>query len=195
MENIMSVIFEIGQKIADKGIFFGVWEPTDRNGRVLRKKFNLFAAPEDLTDNSGKRMLLLYNQTVKQVAGLRNWHGHDGGNFINDAALYIALKGNGYKGEWFIPTLDLLRGGDVDYHLVREGNNLYELRNTGDFRNTFAPYGTGFGSALWYWSCTVHRDYPTRVCDVWFRDGIRDWGRGGYPHHSCRPCRAEPLDI
>jgi hypothetical protein len=46
-----------------------------------------FAAPEDLADDSGKKVLLQFKDAAERMTALRNWHDHDGGNFANDTAL------------------------------------------------------------------------------------------------------------
>ncbi len=49
----------------DSGVYIGVWEPKDRTGKSLGKTFNIFAAPEDLTDDAGKKVLLTFNEAVQ----------------------------------------------------------------------------------------------------------------------------------
>ena len=49
------------------------------------------AAPQDLVDKAGGRLSLTFNDAVSHVAALRDWHGHDGGDFASDAALYDAV--------------------------------------------------------------------------------------------------------
>ena len=151
---------QIGQTIEGKGIYLGVWEPKDREGRSLNRKFAVYAAPEDLKKTSGGNLLKNFRDMAQEVASLKNWHGADGGSFANDAALYTALKDGTGVGKWFIPPRDLLIGTDLNGVKVRD-DTLYAHRNTGDFNNSFTTMDNGSdgnsGYAVWYWSCTEHR--------------------------------------
>jgi hypothetical protein len=171
----------IGQTIAGKGVFAGVWEPKDRDGKSLGKRFNVFATPQDLTDSSGKKILMQFKEAVERMTALSNWHDHDGVNFANDTAVYTALKNGSYNGEWFIPTRDLL------------SDNLYSNKDQGDLKGSFATNGSGL--AVWYWSCTEPRDHPSIAWNVRFSDGDGVWGYKDGTRLSCRPCRVEALVI
>jgi hypothetical protein len=175
----VSGIAAIGQLIAGKGIFVGPWEPKDRRGRSLGKILDVFAAPEDLTDSSGRKVLLTFRQAAAQVSSLRNWHGHDGANFNSDAELYKALESNTYKGEWFVPTRDLLSEG------------LCRNKNEGDLKGTFATKPSGSDHALWYWSSTEPRGSADSVYAVDFTAGADGWDHKDNHRLSCRPCRVE----
>jgi hypothetical protein len=188
----VSGIAAIGQLIAGKGIFVGAWEPRDRGGQSLDKIFDVFAAPEDLTDSSGRRALLTFKEAAAQVASLRNWNGHDGGDFNSDTELYKALGSNTYKGEWFIPTCDLLIGTDVDGRQVR-AKGLHHNKNNGALKGTFTTGASGSVNPGWYWSCTERRDYPDGVLIVRFSDGDDGWDHKDDTRLSCRPCRVEAV--
>jgi hypothetical protein len=172
---------QIGQTIAGKGVYIGQWQPKDRSGNSLGKRFNVFAAPEDLTDESGKKALLTFKDTAERMMALGNWHGHDGGDFANDTAVYTALKNGSYNGEWFIPTRDLL------------SDNLYSNKDQGDLKGSFATSGSGLD--VWYWSCTERRDLQLGVWHVRFSDGNDGWLNRANGRLSCRPCRVEALTI
>ena len=81
-----------GQIIPGQGIFLGRYAPKDREGNSLGKIFNVFAAPEDLTDAAGNKGIFKYVDAVKRIASLKNWHGHDGTNYATDKELYKALR-------------------------------------------------------------------------------------------------------
>jgi hypothetical protein len=142
---------QIGQTIPGKGVYLGVWKPKDRSGNSLGKTFAVYAAPEDLTDESGKKLVATFKDTAKRITALRNWHGHDGGDFANDAALYQGLTDGSAIGKWFIPTRDLLVGTDVGGNKV-QANNLYASKDKGDFKGTFSR--SSLALKEWYWSCT-----------------------------------------
>ena len=181
-----------GQLITGKGVFIGVWMPKDRDGKSLNKTFNLFAAPYDLgLDENGKgsKLVIKYNDAVKAVAKIKNLMGHDGANFATDAPLYEALKKGTYKGEWFIPTREMVNGTDLDGNKV-QNDNLYQHRNTGEFANSFTT-ASGSGTAHWYWSCTEHREFPSSVYGVGFTDGGDGWLRKDLNSLSARVVRAE----
>jgi hypothetical protein len=193
--------YEIGQTVAGKGIYAGVWEPKDRNGRSLGKKYNIFAAPEDLVDSSGTKVLLTFKNAAKEVGKLKNWHNYNGlvvpDRAIDagyEAYLYETLKGNKYKGEWVIPTRDVLHGKDIDGNDVQE-DNLYNYKDIGDFAGTYTTDTSRSGHALWYWSSTEHRDFPDYVYNVRFSDGDDGWDTKDYYRLSSRPVRFEELII
>jgi hypothetical protein len=186
--------YKIGQTVKGKGVFAGIWEPRDRQGNSLNKKFAVFAAPEDFTDSSGKKVLLTFKATADELAKRKNWHGHDGGNYKNDTALYKALKGGSYKGEWFIPTRDLLLGTDIDGNNVHE-ESLFKNRNEGDFAGTYTTKESSSDSANWYWSSSERRDYSEGVWVGRFSDGVDYWSLKDGNRLSCRPVRVEELTL
>lgn len=183
-----------GELVEGEGIFLCKWEPKDRDGVSLGKVFNVFAAPTDLTDETGKRVFLSYNDTVKAIALLKNWHGHNGVNFENDTALYEALKSGAYKGRWFIPTHEVLKGSDINGNRAQE-NNLYDCKDKGKLAGTFTTVtSSGFIYLLWYWSSTERRGAPSHVCSVRFSDGYSSWSdKDGIIRLSCRPVRLVPV--
>jgi len=167
---------QIGELIPGKGIFVGVWKPKDRDGASLGNAFNVYAAPEDL--RSGRKAPLNFKDTAKRVTALKNWHGHDGGAFANNTALYKALADGSAIGKWFIPTRDLLM------------DNLYENKDKiGGFQTS------GSGHDIWYWSCTELRDYQSVVWSTRFSDSCGDWTNKDTFRLSCRPCLVEALAI
>tara|TARA_B100000965_G_C19587778_1_gene756562 strand:- start:926 stop:1639 length:714 start_codon:yes stop_codon:yes gene_type:complete len=169
--------FEIGQMVAGKGVFVGTYEPADRQGRSFGKTFNLFAAPDDLTDGEGKKVLLTFNKAVKHVVTLKDWHGFDGGNLRNDTAVYDAVRNDPKALEnWFIPTKDIVE-------------RFYGHKDDGAFKGTFVDNFRGH--ARWYWSCTEHREDASSVCAITFTLGVDGWVRKDNFRLSTRPVRAE----
>ena len=124
---------QIGQS-AGKGVYIGVWAPRDRDGRSLGKTFAVYAAPEDLTDASGKRLVATFKDAARELASKRNWHGADGGDFASDTTLYKGLADGSAIGKWFLPTRDLLVGTDIDGKKVQD-DNLYAHKDRGDLRH------------------------------------------------------------
>lgn len=167
----------IGDECDDGSYYVGSRELTDAAGKSLGD-FDLFAAQTDLTDGEGNRLLMTFNDAVNHVAGLRDLHGHDGGRFENEAALYQAIGDGTCQGEWFIPPRDVLL------------ENLYPNKDAGGLSGTFAEYGSVL--AHWYWSCTQHRALAWRVYDVDFTDGFGAWDRKDSYSLSGRVVRAEP---
>ena len=157
--------------IPGQGIFLGRYAPKDREGNSLGKIFNVFAAPEDLTDATGNKGIFKYVDAVKRIASLKNWHGHDGTNYATDKELYMALKNGSYNGGWIIPTRDLLSGKDVDGNTTQP-DNLYAHKDKRDLSGTFTTAAaSGSDYPDWYWSSTEHRDDPSDVHSVRFSDG------------------------
>ena len=171
-------------------LYVGKYAPLDRNGVSLGKVFNVYAAPEDLPGT------MSYVDAVKHIAGLKNWHGHDGTNYPTDRQIYAALKDGSYKGGWIIPTRELLVGTEPDGQSgVRKGkviqpDNLFDHQNKGAFKGTFkraASSGSGFPD--WCWSSTENRDSPSVVWGVRFSGGYEGWFHKDGLRLSCRPVR------
>jgi len=51
---------EIGQKVEGKGVYVGTQEIITKGD--LKKVFDLYAAPEDLTDGNDKKLVATYNR-------------------------------------------------------------------------------------------------------------------------------------
>ena len=180
----------IGQLIEGKGVYVGTWEPTDNNGRTLGKVFDLYAAPEDIRKGNGDNLLMTFNKAVKHVAGLQNWHGHNGGNFENEKAVIQAVRNNpDALRNWFIPTREILHGQNTNGDKVQR-DNLYDHRGKMPRGSEFVTK-SGSGFARWYWSCTEGRVVSSRVYVVAFSVGLGDWVYTGNLELSTRPVRAE----
>lgn len=201
---------KIGQLIVGEGIFTSLWTPKLKSGISLGIECELYTAPEDLGYAASVFGLQTQRDTMGKIAGLRNWHGHDGGKFANDEAVLTFLdrtvkefeKANGAVeagtwfrpegiGKWFAPFAEHVDGKIEDENgnrvKVYDANH-YDLRNSGAFAGTFttAPRSD---HAHWYWSSTEHRDTAAAVCDVRFTDGHGGWDTKDYYRLSCRPCR------
>ncbi|MBI3440597.1 MAG: hypothetical protein HY052_02140 [Proteobacteria bacterium] len=179
----------IGEKTQDgQSVYLGQYVPKDRDGNSLGKIFNVFAAPQDLTDASGKKETFKYVNAVKRIAELKNWNGFDGTNYATDKEIYQALKDGSYNGGWIIPTRDLLSGKDVDGNATTP-DNLHAHKNTGALAGTFTTAASGSGYPGWYWSSTENRDDSSGVHGVRFSDGYESWDRKDSLRLSCRPVR------
>jgi hypothetical protein len=183
---------DIGDLVPGKGIFFGTYAVTAGKGG-LKKVFNMYAAPEDLADEAGVK-ILSYSGALSRVAGLKNWHGHDGTRYTTDVAIFKALEEGSYEGGWFIPPRAMLMGQD---HAERntQADNLYAHQNKGSFKEAFnVARSVGTDRRNYYWSSTQYLNYPLAVL-MWgmpFSDAL-----GGFYDHeryrlSCRPVRLEP---
>jgi hypothetical protein len=194
-----------GAYVPGQGVSIGTWSPRDRTGNSLNKTFNLFAAPYDLgldENGNGKKQLLTYKQTVRAVSKLSNLMGHDGFKGGNDTDLYDALRDGSYKGEWFIPTRDILIGTDVNGDSVQR-DTLYAQKDKGALKGTFPAQSNG-SIPRWYLSCTerrrrcpssdeyIYRDDSSGVYIVRFPDGGSDCIPKVNHSLSSRLVRAEP---
>jgi hypothetical protein len=190
-QNVDPSTLQIGQLVEGKGIYMGEWKPTDSNDRSLNKTFDLYAAPEDIRQDNGDNLLMTFNNAVRHVAGLQNWHGHNGGDFKNEKDVMKAVRNNpGALGSWFIPTKEMLHGRNTNGDRV-QSDNLYAHRERMPSGGEFVTINNGSGNARWYWSCTEHPDVSSIVCDVNFTDGDGDWdGKDNYKL-STRSVRAE----
>jgi hypothetical protein len=140
-----------------------------------------------------------YVDTVKHIAGLKNWHGHDGTNYATDKEIYAALKDGSYKGGWIIPPRELLVGtepdgpGGVRKGTVIQPDNILAHKDKGVLKDTFKT-ATASGSDYpnypsWYWSSTEYRVFPSSVWVVRFSDGYEYWLLKDDLRLSCRPVR------
>lgn len=183
--------FKTGQLVEGKGIYVGIWEPTDNLNKTLGKVFDLYAAPEDISNNSGNNLLMTFNDAVRHVAGQRNWHGHDGNNFANEKAVTQAVRTNpDLLAKWFIPTKEILHGKNAQGTKVQP-NNLYDHRTKMPRGAEFVTNASGSGFARWYWSLTERPDDSSFVYIVSFTDGDDGWDAMDYYKLSVRPVRAE----
>ena len=171
---------QIGQKVYNDagvctGMYIGTQEITAKGG--LKKVFDLYAAPEDLTDENDKKLVTTYKNAVKALKRKKNWYGYNGECFKNHHKLEAALANNTYRGGWFIPPKGVVE------------TNLYKNKGRGDLKGTFTDRN-GSDLAHWYWSCTEHPDNSSRVYFVTFTDGLDGWGHKDYSELSTRPVRA-----
>ena len=175
----------VGETVEGKGVFVGIWQPIDENGKSLGKIFNVYAAPEDLTDDKDNKVLLSFNDAAKRVGTLKGWNGYDGGNFENEEALIKSLRKGKYNGEWFIPTLDIVTGGES-----KQG--LFQAQSKGDLDGTFEKV-KGSTVSKWYWTCTEtpnDEDYVQYVRFDAAEDPIDYMGRANNKL-ATRPVRLE----
>ncbi len=152
---------QIGQTVGDKGVFIGTWEPRDKKGKSLGKVFNVYAAPEDLKDDDDEKLMLTFNDAAKRVASLKDFHGHDGGDYASDDALLKALRKDTYNGEWFIPPLEIMATKDPAGEFNKLGI-LTVARNTGDLADTFEKVA-GVPTSQMYWTSTETASDPDYV--------------------------------
>jgi hypothetical protein len=143
-----------GDLVEGEGVYLGKWEPKDSDGNSLHRIFNVFAAPEDLTNSFGNKILDTYLDAVDRVSQLRKWHGHNGAHYSKDLALHKAFSDESYKGEWVIPPLEILTGFDR-FGQHDQDDNLAKHRCAGAFNGTFAKETfENKGYHQWYWSST-----------------------------------------
>lgn len=138
-------VLEIGKKIPGQGVYIGQYLHHSREGTGLRTLFNVFAAPEDLPGAQGQAAELTFNAAVKRMDEVKYWHGH-GLRGLEDNALYGLLDAGVYKGEWVIPTYDILQTtlGDA-------------------IRGKSGSHGIGGSMGDWYMSCTEDREGSSQI--------------------------------
>lgn len=183
----------IGQYYKGEGVYVGTYEPVDRNGQYLGKVFNLFAAREDIDGSA------TYNDTVKKVKEIKALEGHNGAQFENDSGLYKVLESKNYDGEWFIPSLDMLKANNSikrDNDLVAmAGGSLYDLKEKGGLKSTFTTMNNGNDYVHQYWSCTESKGDNSFVRFMDFSFGVDIVDPKGFRKLSCRLVRAVPVDL
>lgn len=162
------------------GIYIGAKERTDKYG--LKQVFDLYAAPEDLTNKQGKkRLVATFNKSVEVLNQKENWHGYDGECFTHEAAFKQALIEGTYQGGWVIPSKDIIL------------ENLCKNKNKGALAGMFKEYdGLGLTDlSSSYWSCTHSASDLDQVYNLQIRTNQKDYNSKDHFRLSTRPIRAE----
>jgi len=185
-----------GQEIPGHGVIIGTWQL-----KGLSQKFNVFAAIEDLTNEAGEKEIYTYDDTVKRMAELEDWHGFDGTKYKNDKEFYEALKNGSYDGGWIIPPRELLTGtkangpeGFRSGSYIVQPDNLFDHQDKGSLSGTFDKAAVGERvSGNTYFSSTMHWN----GWQVWLSSlhgtGFEQPTSKNWTRASCRPVRLEPV--
>lgn len=176
---VRTSLLDIGDKVYNKdnictGVYIGTTRYTDKNG--LKQIFDLYAAPEDLTDKNGHKLVATFNNSVKVLNRKKNWHGHHGEAFDCGDKLEHALVNGTYQGGWMVPTSGIV---------IR---NLYRYKDVGALRGAFTNVKSGSGACDWYWSCT--KKCSSLRFNVRFSDGKVVSDKGESCSLFTRPIRA-----
>lgn len=140
-----------GDEVSGGDIFFGIWAPTDREGKSLGKTFSLFAQPHDAS-------LENFLGLQERVAGLSKGFNHMAKGKAPDEVLYDALRSGAYKGEYFIPPIGVL-------------DMLFQKKDAGKLAGSFSTDAV-FGR---YWSSTEEASFFSDVWFLNFSDRSRHW--------------------
>ena len=170
--------------IRAEDIYMGTYAPTDAKGKSLGKTYHLFAAPQ-LKDTS------TFDQTSKYLGASRDgFKVKNPVSYHKDLKTALAKGGSSIEGKRFIPFLDIVNGMDpnkLDGEKIRPENNLFALKETGDFKDTYTVFGPA--NASWRLSSSPMPDNPGNVRVADFADGHDDCGsKGGHPFTG-RPVR------
>ena len=163
----------------------------------------MFAAPEDLTDESGKKATYTYINAVQRVAALKNWHGFDGESYTDDKDFYRAVENGSYNGGWIIPPGEVLYG---KINQPRSSDSLLLYHGRGALRDTFntKTYIYTFGPAPekgasiphGYWSSTRYLSSgPPCLHVVKFLQRGSTIANEDQDRLSCRPVRLEEVKL
>jgi hypothetical protein len=182
----------IGQTIGNEGIFIGRYSP-----RGLSHTFNVFAAPQNLTDETVAETLFRYVDAVKRVAQLKNWCGHDGAHYKTDKEFLTALQNGSYNNGWVIPPRDLLEGGEREFDskggLTKpHPDNIYAHVDKGDLKAIVRKAGRDSDSN-WYWSSTADPYDPSVFFNVNLSGGNAMFNHKKGPRLNCWPVRFVPV--
>jgi hypothetical protein len=170
--------------IRAEDIYMGTYAPIDAEGKSLAKIYHLFVAPQ----LQGTRT---FNETSKHLGALS-----DGFKVTNpvyyhkDLTKALAGGGDDIEGKLFIPSLNILNGGDpnkLNGEKVRPVNNMFALRETGDFKGSYTLSGSY--NAICMLSSSPRPDVPYGVRIAVFSDGHDDWYNRVNVRFSGRPCR------
>lgn len=133
---------QIGQPVEGGGIYVGIRNMTDKTG--LTRTFDVYAAPADLVDEKGKKLLRRQKKVNESLAETKDLLGRDGECFEDQDSLDTALLNGTYKGGWISPPSDIVE------------ENLYKNTDKGVLKGTFVEASSG--SAI-YWTCTVDNEH------------------------------------
>lgn len=172
---------EVGDYVAGKGVFLGVWQPKQPGGFFRKEKilgtFNLYAAPYDLGINgkgNGARLLLSFNDVSCNPVQRKRLCGHSLALYFKEAGLYSHIKHNYYRGQWFIPTKEILQG-----FMHPNFNKISGLER--------------LGLGRYYWSSTPHEGASDFFYAINLMDGMQSWGDRSKHKFAVRLVRAEPV--
>jgi hypothetical protein len=152
----------------------------------ISQNYKLFAAPSDLLKTSphkrDERLQKNFDDALKYLATLDNYHGHKGfdhnvSGLTPQQALYQSLKDETYKGEWALPTDEILAV-------------FYKNRHRGEMMGTFAETSNGIDTSHIYASCTSENSEFAKVMN--FADGNISWNKKDAGTTSLRLFRLEP---
>lgn len=192
--NLIAGAFDIGERVDGKGIYFGTWSPRDTNGQRLNQIFDVYAAPQDLTDKKGKKLLMNFDAASKYVSGLQDWHGHNGSGLQTEQAIHESIRARNFEelGKWFIPPIDLIngqngKGRNVSLH------NLKKYKDHGALKGSFTILSSSSNNSKWYFSSTGYDNYDFAVRCAIIPDGTKaSWLTKDSFELSTRLVRAEP---
>jgi hypothetical protein len=183
---------QIGYKFGIEGnpyiraedIYMGTYAPTDTKGKSLGKTYHLFAAPQ----LQGTRT---FNDTAGYLgASSDGFKVENPVSYHKDLETALAKGGSSIEGKRFIPALDIVNGSDpnkLNGGKVRPENNMFALKETGDFKGSYTL--TGSGDARYVLSSSPHPDSPNGVRVAVFSDGRDGWYGGDFYRFSGRPVR------
>lgn len=135
---------KIGEMVEGEGIYLGQWKPEDKYAEQARyvggrapwklgelrdrscgQEFALFAAPENLTDDTGQTLRDTFENVTNRLSRLQNWHGHEGSTLRIDEDVYRAIRDGAEKEleDWFIPPRDVAE-------MLLRYKNIGELKGT-----------------------------------------------------------------
>jgi hypothetical protein len=201
---------EAARLVRGEGILTRLWTPRYADGRTLPIECEIYTAEKDLIHASGVNRLLTQMDSRQTTARLKNFFGHDGGNFADDDAWvdFIAKKvkefdakngvssGGWFRpdgvGVWSMPTAEFVDGKIVDRNGSRVkvcDQNHFDLRHTGDFAGTFNTQYSDSDDRNWYWSSTRRREDRDHFWNVFFRNGNDGWDREDNYQSSSRLVR------
>src|ERR1035437_2057617 len=132
--------------IREEDIYMGTYAPTDAKGNSLGKTYHLFAAPQ----LQGTRT---FNETAEYLgASSDGFKVKNPVSYHKDLEAALAKGGGSIEGKRFIPALDVVNGSDpikLNGEKIRPENNLFALKETGDFKGSYTLTGSdGAGYVL-----------------------------------------------
>jgi hypothetical protein len=159
-----------GFAVGYKGIYLCTRELFGRNSHV-------FAAREDMNIKhaSGRNVGLIFPGAAIELGQRGEWLGHECARLDwehYEEQLSQGLRDGSVFDKWVIPTREMLCGEDDDGDKVWP-ENLYDLRNTGDFKDKRFTMATGNSDI--YGSCTEMRDSARYVSAALSQHGIVFW--------------------
>jgi hypothetical protein len=193
-------LHDLGEPVSGKGIYGHTVQLPPKFGIQLPQAY-LWIAPQDLKAERGQ--LDTYQDSVRAIAHLKDFHGRDGYLYIPNPAeceltLYRAwhaaalLGKNSPKSGWVLGTKEIVHGKEIGSNKITVTNNLVSLKDRMPKESRFVtddewPYDR------WQFCCTrtARPDQPGGMYKIDMSNGDCSWAPQDDTPSAARPISLE----